>query len=98
MFTKDAGRQRAEVHAYRDGGVRVQGMVRAPARRSTRDASGPARRTVVARFQGTGFVAEREDDELVIYLVSDDPIETQTTGDRGMSAARLQRINEASRR
>jgi len=80
--------------------VRVTGMVRpvSSTRAKVRDDRGPARRTEIARFQGTGFTAERVDDELIIYLVTQDPVATQATDDRGFSAAQMQRINEASRR
>ncbi len=65
-------------------GVKVVGVVRPPAassRTKTRDDRGPAIKTEVARFQGTAYIAERIDDELVIYLVTQDPVATQTTGD-----------------
>ncbi len=45
----------------------------------TRDASGPARRTLICAFAGTGFVAEREGDSLNVYLVTGDPIATGTS-------------------
>jgi hypothetical protein len=58
-----------------------------------------ARKTRIATFSGTAFTAERESQDLVIYMMSDDPISTSTVGDAsdrrtnrgtGMSAARLQ--------
>jgi len=86
--------------AYVPPSVRVQGVLRGtpPAsRRPTRDTgNGPARRVRVAAFPGTGFIAEREGDELVVYLVSGDAVSTETIND-GMTAARMQKINEASR-
>jgi len=62
-----------------------------------RDGQGPARRIRVAAFPGTGFIAEREGDELVVYLVSGDAVSTETINDSVMTAAKLQRANEASR-
>lgn len=44
----------------------------APIRIKTRD--NQPTKTRIASFQGKHFVAEREDDELVIYLLSDEPL------------------------
>jgi hypothetical protein len=41
----------------------------------------PAQKLLVASFHGNGFISEREDDELQIYLVSGEPISTNTVGD-----------------
>jgi hypothetical protein len=58
-----------------------------------------ARKTRIATFSGTAFTAERESDDLVIYMMSDNPIPTNTLGDTGerranrctgMTAAKLQ--------
>jgi hypothetical protein len=40
-----------------------------------------ARRTRIATFSGTAFSAERESEDLVIYMTSDIPISTGTLGD-----------------
>jgi hypothetical protein len=41
----------------------------------------PAQKRLVASFNGTGFVAEREDDKLQIYLISAENIATNAFGD-----------------
>jgi hypothetical protein len=66
-----------------------------------------ATKTLIATFPGSGFVAEREGDEIKVYLVAD-PDGTPTTGAsvigiadaaKGpMSAARMQRLNEQRRK
>jgi hypothetical protein len=40
-----------------------------------------ARKTRIATFSGTAFTAEREAEDLVIYMMSDIPISTGTLGD-----------------
>ena len=47
-------------------------------RNGTRDI---ARRTLVCTYHGTAFSSEREGDELKIYMVSDDMLQTGTVGD-----------------
>jgi hypothetical protein len=42
----------------------------------------PAQRKLIASFPGTGFVAEREEGELRVYLVSNVALPTNLTGDR----------------
>ena len=53
----------------------------------------------MSTYHGKAFIAEREGDELNIYIVSGDNISTGTVGDKsaGMTASRLQRQNEALR-
>jgi len=57
---------------------------------------------LVARFSGTAYTAEREGDELLIYLMTGDPIATNAVGDQVesgvMTAAKVQRLGGASRR
>jgi hypothetical protein len=64
----------------------------ADARLRTRDAA-LAQRKLIASFHGNAFAAEREGEELNIYLVSGDMVSTQTIGDRagGMTAEMLQK-------
>jgi hypothetical protein len=45
-----------------------------------------ARKTRIATFSGTAFAAEREAEDLVIYMMSDQPISTGTLGDVGGQA------------
>jgi hypothetical protein len=40
-----------------------------------------ARKTRIATFSGTAFTSERESEDLVIYMMSDVPISTNTLGD-----------------
>ena len=58
-----------------------------------------ANRTRIGTFHGTGFVAEREGEDLCIYMLSDEPLPTNTLGDAkdrrasrctAMSAEKLQ--------
>jgi hypothetical protein len=42
---------------------------------------GPTNRKLIASFPGTSFVAEREEGELRVYLVSDVALPTNLTGD-----------------
>jgi hypothetical protein len=58
-----------------------------------------AQRTRIGTFHGTSFVAEREGEDLCIYMLSDEPLPTNTLGDAkgrranrctGMSAEKLQ--------
>jgi hypothetical protein len=42
-----------------------------------------ARKTRIATFSGTAFTAERESEDLVVYMMSDIPISTNTLGDVG---------------
>ena len=62
-------------------------------RRIMRD-SELAQRKLICAFKGKAFVAEREGDELCVYLISGDNIGTGTFGDRGrsgpMTAAQFQ--------
>jgi hypothetical protein len=48
-----------------------------------RDQAGPVTRTKVCTYQGSAYVAERDDNGLNIYLVSSEPMSTETVGDRG---------------
>lgn len=66
----------------------------------SRDTAVPVHRKLVASFVGEAYVAEREEGgNLNIYLTSSEIIPSSVIGDRGpMTAARLQAINEASRR
>ena len=76
----------------------IDSSLRTTASRHGRDSAGPAQRTLVASFFGSGFIAEREGDELKVYAVTGEPFATSTTGDaarRPMSVADLQKINEA---
>ncbi len=108
VFVKDAGRRRwGPPEVYVDG-VKVQGVVRpAGTKMKTRDDDGPAVRTLVATYPSSGYIAERNaDGSLSVYLLTAGPIQTETsgnatfssTGDRGMSAAKMQAMNEESRR
>ena len=45
-----------------------------------------ARKTRIATFSGTAFTAEREAEDLVIYMMSDVPVSTNTLGDVGGQA------------
>jgi hypothetical protein len=60
-------------------------------RRIMRDAE-LAQRKLIASFHGRAFTAERNGEDLEIFLVSSDLVSTQTLGDRAtvMTAARLQ--------
>ena len=67
------------------------------------DTAQPVHRKLIASFPGDAFIAERQDNSLNVYLVSGEPIPFGVTGDAAigrqpMTAARLQQINEASRR
>ena len=67
-----------------------------------RDSNLPVRRQLIASFNGTSFVAEREGDMLNIFLVSSEPLPLSLTGDSAsagrMTAARMQELSERSRR
>ena len=45
-----------------------------------------ARKTRIATFSGTAFTAERESEDLVVYMMSDIPISTNTLVDVGGQA------------
>ena len=76
--------------------------------RMTRDDTGSPKRTKIASFYGSSFLAERgEGNELVIYHVSEDGISSDLVGDArrvrvsagglgvgGMSAKQLQAMHE----
>ena len=72
------------------------------ARLRARDSAGLAQRTLIASFHGKAFAAEREGEDLHIFLMTGDNVSTQTIGDgsitfTGMTAAQMQKKNEASR-
>jgi hypothetical protein len=73
----------------------------APTKR-VRDAAGPARRTLICTYPGTGFSAERDDSgALNVYLLSEDAVPTLAIGDRKggwMTPTRLQRVIEDHRK
>lgn len=48
-----------------------------------RAASDAAARTLVATFPGSAYVAEREGDDLRVYLISDEPIASVITSQDG---------------
>jgi hypothetical protein len=65
-------------------GVKVYGFCRESTAQPTRDAgtgSDPARRTLVASFKGSSYVAEREGEELNVYIITAGAIASATTGD-----------------
>jgi hypothetical protein len=71
--------------------------------KSNRTSDQIAQKTLVASFPGMGFVAEREDDALNVYLVSGDGVQTGAiVADRaargGMTAAKMQAAIVARRK
>ena len=58
-----------------------------------------AQRTLICAFKGKGFVAERNGEDLEIFLVSSGSISTQVIGDCavGMTAGKLQKVIEQRR-
>lgn len=56
-----------------------------------------AQRTLICAFKGKGFVAERNGEDLEIFLVSSGSISTQVIGDCavGMTAGKLQKRRAA---
>jgi hypothetical protein len=87
QFTTDTPVSQRRVTA--SPGVRVYGFTREPTRKFMREASGsePATRTLVAQFKGSSYVAEREGEELNIYLVTAGGIASATSGDPPVSTA-----------
>ena len=69
---------------------------------AARGLQGPSRRTKIASYFGSSFIAERNPDgSLDIFHVGSGNLPTDLVGDSAkgpMTAARLQQINEASRR
>jgi uncharacterized protein YcbX len=57
----------------------------------TRDDS--TMKTKIASFSGQQFTAEREDDELVIYMLTSDPIDEVITQDRRPAKNRFQALD-----
>jgi len=72
-----------------------------PASRKTGDA-GMVKKQLVATFTGAAYSAEREGDDLLVYLTSSEGFESGALGDRApggpVTAARLQARNEARRK